>query len=155
MNYWLVKSEPDCFSIDDLAKAKHKTTHWDGVRNYQARNTLRDLMKLGDRVLYYHSSCDPPAVVGVVQVVKEGYPDATALDAKGDHYDEGHTMDNPRWYMVDLQFERKFPSPLPLDELRNVAALKEMVLLQRGSRLSVQPVKAAEFAAVLKLAGVE
>jgi predicted RNA-binding protein with PUA-like domain len=152
MNYWLVKSEPDVFSIDDLAAAPRQTTGWDGVRNYQARNTLRDLMKVGDRVLFYHSSTDPTAIVGIAKVVKEGYPDPTALDPKHDHYDPGATKENPRWYMVDLQLERVFERPLTLEELKKVPALKEMELLRRGSRLSVQPVRKAEFDAVLKLA---
>jgi predicted RNA-binding protein with PUA-like domain len=152
MNYWLVKSEPDVYSIDDLAREKDQTTFWHGVRNYQARNMLRDEMRVGDRVLYYHSNSDPNAIVGIAKVVKQGYPDHTALDPKSEYYDEKATADNPRWFMVDLQFEEKFARPLPLDELKGVDALTAMELLRRGSRLSVQPVRKAEFDAICKLA---
>jgi predicted RNA-binding protein with PUA-like domain len=145
LRYWLVKSEPDVFSIDDLAKAKNATTYWDGVRNYQARNTLRDLMKVGDQVLFYHSNASPPAIAGLAKVVKEGYPDHTAWDPKSDHYDPKSTKENPIWYMIDIQWVRTFSRPLPLPELKEVAALKEMVLVQKGSRLSVQPVRPNEF----------
>jgi Uncharacterized conserved protein len=152
--FWLVKTEPESFSIDDLAKAPQQTTGWSGVRNYQARNYMRE-MKLGDRVLVYHSSSDPRAVVGVATVARESYPDHTAWDKKDPHYDPQSTKDDPRWFMVDLKFEQTFKRPLPLDELRGVAALKEMELLRRGSRLSVQPVRKAEFEAILKLAGAK
>ncbi len=138
--YWLVKSEPDVFSIDDLAKSKNKTTHWDGVRNYQARNTLRDQMKKGDRVLFYHSNATPPAIVGIARVVKEGYPDHTAFDPTNDHYDPKSKKDAPTWYMVDIQLERKFAQPLTLPELKAEKRLEGMELVRRGSRLSVQPV---------------
>ena len=151
-NYWLVKTEPDVFSIQDLARAPGKTTCWDGVRNYQARNLLRDQMKLGDRVLIYHSSTEPMAIVGIAQVVKEGYPDHTAWDKKSPHYDPDSTKDNPRWFMVDIQLKRIFDRPLPLSELRTVPALKQMELLRKGSRLSVQPVTKSEFEAIAKLA---
>ncbi|MGC3971513.1 MAG: EVE domain-containing protein [Pirellulales bacterium] len=152
MNYWLVKSEPDCFSIQDLAAAPKQTAYWDGVRNYQARNMLRDQMQPGDLVLYYHSSVDPPAVVGTAKVVKAGYPDHTAQDPKGDHYDPKHTALSPIWYMVDIQLGETFPRELSIGELRGVAALKDMELLKTGSRLSVQPVRKAEYEAILKLA---
>jgi predicted RNA-binding protein with PUA-like domain len=152
MNYWLVKSEPESYSIDHLAKEKKQTTGWSGVRNYQARNTMRDLMKVGDRVLFYHSNAEPPAIVGVAKVVREAYPDPTALDEDSDYYDPKSSPENPRWFMVDLQFESKFARPLPLEELREVAALAGMELLRKGSRLSVQPVRKAEFDAVLRLA---
>ena len=155
MKYWLLKTEPESFSIQDLQNAPKQTTFWDGVRNYQARNTLRDDMKLGDRVLFYHSNADPPAIVGTARVVKEGYPDYTAWDENNHHYDPGSTPENPRWYMVDIQFEQSFDQPLGLDELRKVKSLAKMELLRKGSRLSVQPVTAAEFKQVLKLAGVE
>lgn len=152
VNYWLLKSEPDCFSIDHLAAAPKQTTYWSGVRNYQARNFLRDSMRPGDRVLYYHSGGDLPAVVGLATIVRPGYPDFTAEDKNDDHYDPKHTKTNPIWYMVDVRFDEKFPRELALEELRGVAALKEMVLLQRGSRLSVQPVRKAEFDVIVKLA---
>ena len=153
--FWLVKTEPESFSIQDLAAAKDQTTCWDGVRNYQARNFLRDEMQLGDRVLFYHSSTDEPAIVGVAQVARESYPDHTAWDKKDHHYDPASTPGNPRWFMVDLRLEQIFARPLPLSALRQVAALADMELLRKGSRLSVQPVRKAEFAAVLKLAGAK
>jgi predicted RNA-binding protein with PUA-like domain len=152
MRYWLFKTEPESFSIQDLAAAPKRATCWDGVRNYQARNFLRDDMRLGDRVLFYHSSADPPAVVGTAKVVREAYPDHTAWDPKDDHHDPKSTPANPIWMMVDIQLEEIFPRPLPLDELRSVRELADMELLRRGSRLSVQPVREAEFEAVLKLA---
>ena len=151
--YWLVKTEPESFSIDDFAKAPQQTTFWDGVRNYQARNFLRDEMKLGDRVLIYHSSADPPAIVGVGVIVREGYPDPSSWNQKSEYFDPKSTPESPRWFMVDIQLERKFAKPLALDQLRDVPALQEMELLRRGSRLSVQPVRAEEFRAVLALAG--
>lgn len=147
---WLVKSEPDCFSIQDLAKAKDQTTFWDGVRNYQARNFMRD-MKVGDRVLYYHSSADPPAVVGTAEIVREAYPDHTAWTKSSDHFDPKASPENPIWQMVDIRLVEIFPEPLPLEALRGVPALKDMELLKRGSRLSVQPVSKTEFDTVLKL----
>ena len=122
------------------------------MRNYQARNFIRDEMKLGDRVLLYHSSTDPPAVVGTAKIVREACPDHTAWDKNDHHYDPASTPDNPRWFMVDIQLERIFKQPLPLETLRGVAALKQMELLRRGSRLSVQPVRKSEFDAILKLA---
>lgn len=143
--YWLVKSEPDAFSFDDLLASPRRTTHWDGVRNYQARNTLRDDMKKGDLVLFYHSSTDPMAVVGVAEVVREGYPDHTAFDPLDSHYDPKSKRELPTWYMVDLKAVRKFSRPVTLAELRATKGLGQMALLQKGSRLSVQPVREAEF----------
>ena len=148
--YWLVKTEPDSFSIDDLAKSPKQTTCWSGVRNYQARNFMRD-MKVGDELLFYHSSVVPPAVMGIAKVVREAYPDSTALDKNDSHFDPKASTSNPIWEMVDIQFVAKFAKPVPLETLRDVAALKDMELLRRGSRLSVQPVKKAEFDAVMKL----
>ncbi len=150
--YWLLKSEPDSFSIQDLAKSPKKTTCWSGVRNYQARNYMRDEMQVGDGVLFYHSSTDPPSVVGTAKVVKAGYPDPTAWDPNDHHYDPAASSENLRWSMVDIQLGEIFKKPLPLEELRKVAALKKMELLRKGSRLSVQPVTKEEFEAVLKLA---
>ena len=152
MKYWLVKTEPESFSIEDLAKAPQQTTSWEGVRNYQARNFMRDGMKLGDRVLFYHSNADPPAVMGIATVVREAYPDSFAWDKKSKYYDEKSTPENPVWLMVDLKLESVFPRPVSLDELRGVAALKEMELLRKGSRLSVQPVRKAEFDWIVKQA---
>ena len=153
VKYWLVKTEPQSFSIQDLAASPRQTTHWDGVRNYQARNFMRDEMKVGDRVLFYHSSADPPAIVGTAEVVREAYPDPTAWDPSDSHFDPKASPDNPRWVMVDLKLDRIFKQPLALESLRNIVALKDMELLKRGSRLSVQPVRKAEFDAIVKLAG--
>lgn len=143
--YWLVKSEPDAFSFDDLLASPRRTTHWDGVRNYQARNTLRDDMKKGDLVLFYHSSTEPMAVVGVAEVVREGYPDHTAFDPRDSHYDPKSKREAPTWYMVDLRAVKKFARPVTLAALRATRGLEKMALLQKGSRLSVQPVSEAEF----------
>lgn len=149
--YWLFKSEPSSFSIDDLARAPGKTTFWNGVRNYQARNMLRDQIQKGDGVIFYHSNADPPAVAGLAEVTRGGYPDATQFDPKSDYHDPDATPDDPRWFMVDIRFQEKFARPLPLDQLRTVAALDKMVLLQRGSRLSVQPVTPGEWKAIAAL----
>ena len=146
--YWLVKSEPDAFSFDDLLASPRRTTHWDGVRNYQARNTLRDEMKKGDLVLFYHSSTDPMAVVGVAEVVREGYPDHTAFDPGDSHYDPKSKRELPTWFMVDLKAVKKFSRAVPLAELRATKGLEKMALLQKGSRLSVQPVRESEFSIV-------
>jgi predicted RNA-binding protein with PUA-like domain len=150
--YWLVKSEPEAFSIDDLARAPKQTTAWDGVRNYQARNFLR-AMKVGDQLLFYHSNANPPSVVGTAEVVKGAYPDATQFDRQDPHYDPGSNPDEARWEVVDIRFVRRFPAPLPLDLLREQAELKGMDLLRKGSRLSVQPVRDGEWKEVLRLAG--
>lgn len=149
--YWLFKSEPSSFSIDDLAAAPSKTTFWNGVRNYQARNLLRDQVHAGDGVLFYHSNAAPAAVAGLAEVTRGGYPDETQFDPRSPYHDEAATREAPRWFMVDIRFKEKFKRPLPLDELRQQAALREMVLLQRGSRLSVQPVTAAEWKAIVAL----
>jgi predicted RNA-binding protein with PUA-like domain len=151
MRYWLFKSEPESFSIDDLARARDQTTFWDGVRNYQARNLLRDEIAEGDGVLFYHSSADPPAVVGTVKVVGAGSPDPSQFEPKSDHHDKDSKKDEPRWYGVHVRFDRKFARPVTLPELRAMPALADMVLLRRGSRLSVQPVSAAEWRAITKL----
>ncbi len=147
-SYWLMKSEPDVYSIDDLKKDGE--TYWDGVRNYQARNFMRDKMKKGDGVLFYHSNAKPPGVVGTAKVVKESYPDHTAFDREDNHYDPKSDPSNPRWFMVDVEFESKFKRMVPLPELREAPGLEEMVVTKR-SRLSVQPVTAEEFKIVKKL----
>ena len=152
IQYWLMKTEPTTYSIDDLAKEKNKTTCWEGVRNYQARNLLRDEIQKGDRVLFYHSACKEPAVVGTATVSKAGYPDHFALDPKSKYYDKKSDAENPTWFMVDIKLDKRFKKPVTLAEMRDRAALKEMVLLQKGSRLSVQPVRKREFDAVLKMA---
>ena len=150
--YWLLKTEPECFSIDDLAAQPGKTTFWDGVRNYQARNMLRDDIQVGDRVLFYHSNAQPPGVAGTAVVVRAGYPDFTAFDPRSDHYDPKSRADEPTWYMVDIKFESRFDELVSLDDMKGVKSLAEMEVLRRGSRLSVQPVRKSEFDAVLKLA---
>lgn len=150
--FWLMKTEPESYSIHDLAAEPQQTTYWDGVRNYQARNYMRDEMKCGDLVLVYHSNAKPPAVAGVAEICRESYPDHTSWDENDKHYDPKSSAQNPRWFMVDIKLKEIFEQPLGLDELREVKALKEMVLLQRGSRLSVQPVRKREFDTILKLA---
>ena len=150
--YWLVKSEPNTFSIEDLARASKQTTSWDGVRNYQARNFLRE-MAIGDHVLFYHSNADPPSVVGTAEVVSTAYPDDTQFDKRSHHYDPASTVAAPRWDMVDLRYRKTFNTSLSLDRLRKEEKLKKMVLLRKGSRLSVQPVAESEWALIMKLAG--
>jgi predicted RNA-binding protein with PUA-like domain len=150
--YWLMKSEPSAFSIQDLQQMRGQTTSWDGVRNFQARNFMR-AMKKGDRVLFYHSNADPPSVMGIAEVVKEAYPDDSAFDPRDIHYDPRSTPAKPLWDMVDIKLVRIFPVPISLDRLRDEPKLKRMELLRKGSRLSVQPVRPEEWAIVLKLAG--
>ena len=149
--YWLMKSEPTAFSIDDLIRSPDHATYWNGVRNYQARNFMRS-MAVGDHVLFYHSNTDPPAVVGIAEVVKTAYPDSTQFDKKDKHYDPGSKPSEPRWDMVDIKHVRKFARALTLEELRNENKLKGMVLLKKGSRLSVQPVTPLEWRHIMKLA---
>jgi predicted RNA-binding protein with PUA-like domain len=153
MNHWLLKSEPDSFSIDALKAAPKQTSAWDGVRNFQARNMLRDSMKKGDQAFFYHSSCDVPGIAGIVSIVKDGYPDATAFDPKHHHYDPESKADAPRWYVVDVKLVRKFRRIITLDELRQHAAkkLKDFVLLRRGNRLSVMPVAQKDWEFILTL----
>jgi predicted RNA-binding protein with PUA-like domain len=151
MKYWLMKSEPGSFAIQDLADRPDQTTCWDGVRNYQARNFMRE-MRVGDRVLFYHSSADPTAIVGTAVVVREAYPDHTAWERGNDHFDAKASPENPIWEMVDIRLDEIFPRPLPLAELHKVKSLAGMELLRKGSRLSVQSVKAKEFETVLSLA---
>jgi predicted RNA-binding protein with PUA-like domain len=149
--YWLMKSEPSSFSIDDLMKAPSQTTRWDGVRNYQARNFMRE-MAVGDQVLFYHSNADPPAAVGIAEIVTTAYADPTQFDKKDPHYDPESDPSSPRWDMVDIKYVRKFSQPLSLDQLRKETKLKGMVLLRKGSRLSVQPVSPQEWKHILSLA---
>jgi predicted RNA-binding protein with PUA-like domain len=153
MSHWLIKSEPATFSVDDLAKSPKKTTHWDGVRNFQARNFLRDQMRRGDLAFFYHSSCEVAAIVGIVKVVKPGYPDHTAFDRKDKHYDADSDPNKPRWYMVDVQLQRKLKRPITLDTLRTHAddALRGLALLKRGNRLSITPVSDAHWDFILSL----
>src|SRR5512147_2552085 len=152
--YWLMKSEPRVFSMDDLAKSPKQTASWDGVRNYQARNFMRE-MAVGDQVLFYNSNAQPPAVVGIAEVVRTAYPDETQFDKSSHHYDPASTPSAPRWDMVDIRYRQTFKTSLSLDRLRQEPKLKGMVLLQKGSRLSVQPVTKTEWAVVLKLVGAK
>ncbi len=149
--YWLVKQEPSSYSIDDLEKDKNQTTFWDGVRNYQARNYMRDEMKKGDRVIFYHSNAEPPAAVGVCEVIKEGYPDFTAFDPDSKKFDPKSDKDEPTWFMVDLKFIKKFKREVPLPEIKKNEKLQEMKLVQRGNRLSVMPVTKVEFDEIVKM----
>lgn len=149
MKYWLIKSEPDAYSIDDLER--DGVEHWDGIRNYQARNIMRDEMTVGDRVLFYHSNASPPGVVGIAEVASEPYPDHTQFDPKSKYFDESSDPDDPRWLMVDMKFVAKLPRLVGLPELRQHDALQDMVLLNR-SRLSVQPVTDDQFDYIVDLA---
>jgi predicted RNA-binding protein with PUA-like domain len=155
MRYWLMKTEPDTFGVDDLAAAPRSTTSWDGVRNYQARNMIRDDMKRQDLAFLYYSSTDVPGIVAVMEIVKEGHPDTTAFDRKDHHYDPGSDPAKPRWFMVDVRLKRRLTRVITLEELRKHAAkeLQGMVLLRPGNRLSVMPVEAAHWKFILSLEG--
>lgn len=143
-NYWLMKSEPSCFSIEDLKTSPKQTSAWDGVRNYQARNYMRD-MQIGDQVLFYHSNCNPPGIIGIAEVVREAYPDHTAFDPNSEHPDPKSTPDNPRWFMVDIRFKSKFKQLIALDTLKQYSELRNMILLRKGNRLSVFPISQHEW----------
>ncbi len=149
MRYWLIKSEPDVYSIDDLER--DGTEHWDGIRNYQARNTMRDDMSIGDRCLFYHSNARPPGVAGVAEVASDAYPDHTQFDPSSRYHDPTSDPDDPRWLMVDMRFVEKLPRLVGLPELKTYSELQDMVLLRR-SRLSVQPVTQAEYEFILERA---
>jgi predicted RNA-binding protein with PUA-like domain len=152
MNYWLIKSEPDAYSIDDLKNAPAKRTHWDGVRNYQARNFMRDDMEKGDRVFFYHSNCDTPGIVGLAEVASTAYPDHTAFDPTDHHFDAKSDPDNPRWMMVDVRYKRKTKRLLSLAELKQYEKkLEGFALIRRGNRLSVMPVTKKHFDFILSL----
>ncbi len=148
--YWLMKSEPESFSVHDLANAPKQTTYWDGVRNYQARNYMRE-MKVGELAFFYHSNANPPAIVGVMEIVRAAYPDSTAFDPDDHHFDPKSLPANPRWDMVDVKFVSAFETPLSLNELRENSTLQGMELLRTGSRLSVQPVRATEWKTIINL----
>ncbi len=149
--HWLMKTEPDAFSIQDLQCRPGKQERWDGVRNYQARNYMRDDMSVGDDVLFYHSSCSPAGIVGLATVTKAGYPDPSALDPRSKYHDPKATPDKNPWVMVDVKFKRQFPTMLTLEAIRKIPGLEKMVLLKKGMRLSIQPVTAAEFAILMKI----
>lgn len=153
MPHWLLKTEPSTFGVDDLARAPRRTTAWDGVRNFQARNMLRDQMKRGDTAFLYHSSCEVPGITGIVEIVKEGYPDATAFDRKDHHFDPESKRNAPRWYVVDVKLQRRLARVITLEELRAHASkeLRGMILLRPGNRLSVMPVTAAHWKFILSL----
>ncbi len=151
MQYWLMKSEPDAFSIDDLNKAKVEP--WDGIRNYQARNFMRDQMKKGDKVFFYHSSCAEPGIVGIMQVASKPYPDPTAFDPKTKYYDPKSKPDNPTWILVDVKFVRKLRNPISLTALKAMPELEGMQLLKRGNRLSIMPVEKSHWDFINQLIG--
>lgn len=153
MAYWLFKTEPGCFSFEDLRNCPDMTEAWDGVRNFQARNFLRDQVKIGDRVLFYHSSIPEPAVVGVAEVVRAGYPDGSALDPNGEHFDPKATAFNPIWYMVDVRYVEPLPRIVSLEQIKNNSALADMPLVKR-SRLSIQPVSVDEWRMILAMGGM-
>ncbi|MBX3449778.1 MAG: EVE domain-containing protein [Planctomycetaceae bacterium] len=155
LRYWLFKSEPSAFSIDTLADSPSQTAPWDGVRNYQARNFLRDEVRVGDRVLFYHSREAPLGVFGTMSVVRAAYPDHTSWNPNSPYYDPGSTPESPRWYMVDVQLLQKFPQPVTREQLQDDPVTSEMMVMRRGMRLSIQPVTAAEWKAVHRLAGVK
>lgn len=152
--YWLLKTEPEVFSFEDLAKSPDRTTSWEGVRNYQARNLLRDEVKKGDGVLFYHSNAAPPAVVGTAKVAREAYPDPFQFDRRSRYHDPGSDPEDPRWVSIDVRYDRAFKRPVTLPELRETRALAGMALLRRGNRLSVQPVTPEEWRIVLDLGGL-
>lgn len=149
MNHWLMKSEPDVFSIDDLKKKKK--SGWDGVRNYQARNFMRDDMKLGDLVLFYHSSCETPGVAGIAKVSKTSHPDPTQFDPKSDYYDPKATKETPRWFMVEVEFSDKFDRVITLSTIKSTKGLENLPLVQKGSRLSINPISEKEFNIIINL----
>lgn len=151
MNYWLLKSEPTAYSIDDLRNEKNNITSWDGVRNYQARNFMRDEMKKGDQAFFYHSSCKEPGIVGIVSVVREAYPDLSALDPEDDHYDPKSTMENPRWMMVDVKLLKKFDNIISLKQLKENPLLKNLLILRKGNRLSITPVDKKDWDVIISL----
>ena len=151
MNYWLMKSEPEVFGIDDLRKRPKQTEPWDGVRNYQARNMLRDQMKKGDLAFFYHSNCAEPGIVGIMEIVRAGYPDSSAFDPDDHHYDPKSSPDAPRWFRVDVRFKRKLRRTITLAELKEQPKLAGMGLLARGNRLSVMPVTAGQWDFILDL----
>src|SRR5450759_3688386 len=151
MNYWLMKSEPDVFGINDLYNRPNQTEHWDGVRNYQARNMMRDAMKLGDQVFFYHSNCAQPGIVGIMEVVEEGYPDFTAFDPDNIHFDPKCDPAQPRWMMVDVKYVKTLSRTITLKELKLHPELTGMALLRRGNRLSIMPVSEEEWHFILSL----
>ena len=151
MPHWLFKSEPSTYSIDHLIKEPKQTEHWDGVRNYQARNMMRDDVKKGDEIFFYHSNCETPGIAGIAKVVREAYPDHTQFDPESKYFDPKSTSDNPRWIMVDVKFVKKFKRVISLHELKTISALKDMPLVRKGNRLSIMPVSDKEWQVILDL----
>lgn len=151
MNYWLMKSEPSAFSIEDLENHPEQKTHWDGVRNYQARNFMRDDMQIGDQAFLYHSNCSEIGIVGIMEVCSESYPDFTAFDSDDHHFDPKSDPDKPRWFMVDLKLVKKFPRTITLAELKANPQLADLLILRKGNRLSITPVSKADWNQVLKM----
>jgi predicted RNA-binding protein with PUA-like domain len=151
MNYWLMKSEPDTFGINDLQNRPNQIEHWDGVRNYQARNMMRDEMKIGDQVFFYHSNCAEPGIVGIMEVVKEGYPDFLAFDAEDVHFDPKSDPAKPTWMMVDVKYVRTLSRTITLTELKHKSELADLALVRRGNRLSIMPVSKAQWDFILSL----
>ena len=151
MNYWLMKSEPTTYGIEDLAGQPDQRDYWDGVRNYQARNMMRDDMQLGDLAFFYHSNCTPPGVTGIIEIVKSGYPDETAFDPDSPYYDEKSTLQNPRWYRVDVALKRQLKRQITLSEIKNLPNIEALALVQKGCRLSIMPVKKDDWDAILSL----
>lgn len=149
MSYWLIKSEPDAYSIDDLKRDKREM--WDGIRNYQSRNTMRDDMKVNDRIFFYHSSCKVPAIVGIAKVASKPYPDPTQFDPDSKYFDPKSSKDDPRWCLVDVQFVRKMKRPVTLREIKAHPGLDEMVVARRGNRLSIMPVTDDEWDIILSM----
>jgi len=152
MNYWLMKSEPDVFSFEDLKSRPKQTEPWDGVRNYQARNFMRDAMKVGDPILFYHSNTTPPGVAGIAEVASEPYPDPTAFDKNSNYYDPKSHRDNPRWVLIDVRYKADLKRLVSLEEMKVMPELVDMRVLQRGNRLSITPVSKAEFQAIVAAA---
>mgnify|MGYP001033296431 CR=1 FL=1 len=151
MNYWLMKSEPDVFGIEDLKRRPDQTEPWDGVRNYQARNMLRDQMQVGDLAFFYHSNCAQPGIVGIMEIVRAGRPDPTQFDPDSKYYDPASRPDNPRWYLVEVRFQRQLRRTITLDELKTHPELADMPLVRRGNRLSVMPVTPEQWQFILSL----
>lgn len=151
MNYWLMKSEPDAFGVDDLKNRPKQTEHWDGVRNYQARNMMRDEMKLGDQVFFYHSNCETPGIVGIMEVVKEGYPDFLAFDPDDVHFDPKSDPAKPTWMMVDVKYVRSLSRIISLRELKQKQELADLALVRRGNRLSIMPANKEQWDFILSL----
>ena len=151
MQYWLMKSEPSVYGIDHLKAQPGKTDHWDGVRNYQARNMMRDQMRKGDQVFFYHSNCETPGIVGIVAIAREAYPDFTAWDRKSKYYDPKSSKDEPRWFMVDVKYRRKLKRVIPLSELKTHKQLADLALVRKGNRLSIMPVTAKQWEFILTL----